>query len=92
MAPIVDSIFKFARRPFVIVVQSDHGYRAYPREKVALEFENFTSFYFPDGDYKMVGDSLSSVNTFRIILNKYFHQNIPLLKDTMINLYKQNSY
>lgn len=92
IAPLVDSIFNYARRPFIIIIQSDHGYRNYPAEKVSLEFENFSALYFPDRDYRTVSDSLSSVNTFRIILNKYFRQEIPLLKDTMIYLNKRNSY
>jgi ribosomal protein S8 len=91
MAPVVDSIFKYARRPFIIIIQGDHGYRAYPPDKVNLEFQNFGSVYFPDKDYAVFHDSLSSVNTFRFVLNKYFHEQMPLLKDTMINLYKKNS-
>ncbi|HTD92278.1 MAG TPA: hypothetical protein VK644_00630 [Chitinophagaceae bacterium] len=92
MAPLVDSIFENARRPFVIVIQGDHGYRFWPAAKVDLEFENFSAIYFPNGNYDTIGDSLSSVNTFRIVLNKYFHTSYPLLKDTAINLYKTNSY
>jgi hypothetical protein len=90
--PLVDSVFKYARRPFIMIIQSDHGYRNYPPDKVNLEFENFTALYFPDKDYSTIPDSLSSVNTFRFILNKYFKQNMPILKDSSINLYKQNSY
>lgn len=92
MAPLVDSIFKYARRPFIVIIQSDHGYRSYEAGKVHLEFENFCAFYFPDKDYSLVSDSISSVNTFRVVLNKYFNQHLPLLKDSLINLSKRNSY
>jgi hypothetical protein len=92
MAPLVDSIFRYAKRPFVIVIQGDHGYRFWPVASVDLEFENFSALYFPDGIYNSIGDSLSAVNTFRIVLNKYFHTGYPMLKDSSINLYKTNSY
>ena len=74
MASLVDSVFKFSNRPFIMIIQSDHGYRSYEPGKVLLEFENFSAFYFPDKDYKTINDSLSSVNTYRIVLNKYFNQ------------------
>lgn len=35
---------------------------------------------FNSSDYRQISDSLFSPNTFRIILNKYFDQQIPLLK------------
>lgn len=92
MKPLIDSIFQHARRPFVIIIQSDHGYRQYPKEKVDLEFENFGAFYFSDQDYRVLSDTMSSVNTFRRIANKYFNQRMPLLRDSVINLYKRNSY
>jgi hypothetical protein len=89
MAPMVDTIFAHAKRPFVIIFQGDHGYRDYPPEKLALEFENFSAFYFPDGQYAMLNDSMSSVNTFRIVLNHFFHQHLPLLKDSSVYLKKR---
>jgi hypothetical protein len=92
MGPVIDSLFKYARRPFAVIIQGDHGYRNYPADKVILEFENMSAVYFSDKDYSVFHDSLSSVNTFRIVLNKYFQQSLPLLKDSVINLYKQNSY
>jgi len=92
MLSLVDSVFKYSVRPFIMIIQSDHGYRSYEPGKAHLEFENFSAFYFPDKDYKSVSDTLSSVNTFRIILNKYFDQHLPLLQDSLINLSKRNSY
>ena len=91
IAPAIDSIFSNARRPFIIILQSDHGYRNYSPEKVNLEFENLNAIYFPDNDYSTLYDSISSVNTFRIVLNKYFNQQLPLLNDSTINLYKKRT-
>jgi len=90
IAPIVDSIFAHARRPFIVIFQGDHGYRDYPREKIDLEFENFNAIYFPEGKYDMLKDTMTSVNTFRIVLNQFFNQQLPLLNDSTVYLKKRN--
>jgi hypothetical protein len=89
IAPMVDSIFANAKRPFVIILQGDHGYRNYPPEKLSLEFENFNAIYFPDRDYRLLNDSMSSVNTFRHVVNHFFKQRLPVLKDSLIYLKKK---
>jgi phosphoglycerol transferase MdoB-like AlkP superfamily enzyme len=86
--PVVDSIKKNAKRPYVIILQGDHGYTEYPKHKKNLVFRNLNAWYFSDRDYSGLYESLSSVNTFRVILNKYFGANIPLLKDSSIYLDK----
>jgi hypothetical protein len=76
---------KEAKRPRIIIVQSDHGYRPYSQEEMLSEdvqFKNFTALYFPGKEYAGLHDSLSNVNTFRIVLDKYFNYKLPLLKDT----------
>ncbi|MGZ8508895.1 MAG: hypothetical protein ACXWWA_00910 [Chitinophagaceae bacterium] len=77
---------KFSR-PRVVVIQGDHGrrdiglYDALNREK---QFMNLNAFYFSDKNYELLYDSISSVNTFRVVLNKYFRAGLPLLKDSTI--------
>lgn len=68
----------------VIIVAGDHGYRSSESEKAGYNFENFNAFYFPDKNYTKLYDSISPVNTFRIVLNKSFGSNLPLLKDSSI--------
>lgn len=75
-------------RPRVVIVEGDHGYRELPykpelREK---QFMNLNTYYFSDKDYSMLYDSISPVNTFRVVLNKYFNTKLPLLKDSTIYL------
>lgn len=89
IAPFVDSIFAHAKRPFIILLMGDHGYRNYTPDKLALEFQNFSAIYFPNGQYGDLKDSLSSVNSFRIVLNQFFHQHLPILKDSSIYLKKR---
>ncbi len=70
------------QRPAIIIVQGDHGYRMFDLKKFSVDnkYKILSAIYFPDGDYSHISDSLFSPNTFRIILNKYFGQEIPLLK------------
>lgn len=78
-------------RPYVIVIEGDHGKRddlnpgiQAVREK---QFMNLNSYYFSDRDYSTLYDSISPVNSFRIILNKYFNTKLPILKDSTILLH-----
>ena len=89
--PLVDSIINHNHRPAIIIIQGDHGYRNYPPEQIDLEFENFNAVYFPGKNYSDFNDTQTSVNTFRIVLNNYFRQQLPLLKDSSVNLMKQRS-
>lgn len=68
----------------VIVIQGDHGFRNYDSSRHSPYTQNQTlnTFYFPDGDYSLLYDSISPVNTYPVLLNKFFHQNLPLLKDS----------
>ncbi len=86
--PIIDSINYNARRPYVIILQGDHGFTQNPGHKEQLVFENLNAWYFSDMQYKSLNDSLTSVNTFRIILNKYFGQKLEMLHDSTIYLRK----
>lgn len=87
---LVSAANKKFSRPRVVIIQGDHGRRDlipyHPALKREKQFMNLNCFYFSDKNYEMLYDSISSVNTFRIVLNKYFHSNIPLLKDSTIRM------
>lgn len=70
------------RKNTIIVVEGDHGYRTSDGDKAGYTFKNMNALYFPDKNYSLLYDSLSPVNTFRIILNKYFKAGLPILKDS----------
>lgn len=82
---IADEIKNRRGRPLALMVLGDHGYRddniVQNRER---QFQNLNTYYFSDGDYSQLYDSISPVNNFRVILNKYFKTNLPLLKDSTI--------
>lgn len=80
---MVSNIQQKSGRPALIIIQGDHGYRYFTgAAQQEAGFAIFNAFYFPDGDYAELYPSISSVNTFRVVLNKYFGARLPILKDT----------
>jgi hypothetical protein len=76
----------------VILLCGDHGYR-YPTNKPRpfSHLQNLNAVYFPDQDYSKWGDKISFVNQFRIVFNKLFQFNYPLLKDSTIFLFEKQA-
>ena len=70
MIPILDSIFSKSKIPPIIIVQGDHG----PFIKNSKEdaFNILNAYYFPDYDYQNLYPGISPVNSFKILLNKFF--------------------
>ncbi len=81
---LVTYIQLHSKKNTVIIVEGDHGYRTEKGNVTGYSFQNFSSFYFPDHNYELLYDSITPVNTFRVVLNKYFNTNLHLLKDTSI--------
>lgn len=77
---LVDEILAASNKPVAIIIQGDHGYRFFDKGKNQWEFPNFNAFYFSNGDYRLLHDSISNVNTFRVVANTFFKQQYPLLQ------------
>ena len=89
----IDSLVKAATttprtRPLVLIIEGDHGnrYAEWGRSIREKQFMNLNTYYFSDKNYSMLYDSISPVNSFRVVLNKYFQAGLPLLKDSTIRL------
>jgi hypothetical protein len=82
----VDEILRQNGRECIIMLQGDHAFRFFNPAKKQEEFENLNAWYFPNRDYHLLNDSLSSVNSFRLLLNAQFGQDLPILKDSSIFL------
>ncbi len=81
---IINRIKNAPNKNVVIIIQGDHGFTDYeggPNEP-HLFFKNYSAIYFPDKNYSTLYDTISNVNTFPIIFNKYFNTKIPLQRDT----------
>lgn len=80
---LIDNIKQKSARPPVIILLSDHGFRQIPSQAGKESyFINLNSVYLPSGDFSQFKDNMSNVNEFRAILNTFFNQNLPLLKDS----------
>jgi hypothetical protein len=80
---LIDTIRTLARRPYIIIFMSDHGFKSLPNYQHAeYYFTNFNSILLPDSNYAPFYNGISNVNEFRVLLNSRFNQNLPLLKDS----------
>ena len=84
----LDRVLASSHRPTLIVLISDHGpasqfvkaEQGNPRG-MKERFANFISYRLPDGGTLTAADELSSVNIFRLVLNRYFNTQLQLLPD-----------
>jgi hypothetical protein len=89
---LIDSIATVAvkerQRPLVLIIEGDHGnsYAEWGLDIREKYFMNLNAYYFSDKDYSGLYESISPVNSFRVVLNKYFNAGMPLLKDSTIRL------
>ena len=81
---IIDSLFNKGAQKGILIFQSDHGIDDLDFRKRKDAFRNFSAIHFPDNNQEQLYDSMSNVNTFRIIFNKYFGQKLSLLPDSSI--------
>ncbi|MGB0909882.1 MAG: hypothetical protein ACPGYT_05925, partial [Nitrospirales bacterium] len=83
----IQGILSHSGRPSVIIVQSDHGPGAYldwqdPKRTVMKErMSILNAYYIPNDEDIGLYEGISPVNTFRLILNRYFNTSLPLLED-----------
>ena len=75
-----------ARRP-VIILQADHGpgsmldWESAERSNLTERLAIFSAFLVPDDQRGLFYDSMTPVNTFRVLLNAYFGTDFQLLDD-----------
>ncbi len=58
-------------------------------EELRQKFGILNSIYFPDRQYVDFYEDITPVNTFRIIFNRNFGQNLPLLADISYSFYSE---
>ncbi|MCH7883537.1 sulfatase-like hydrolase/transferase [Patescibacteria group bacterium] len=71
---VINAILEQSKAPPIILIQSDHG----PGEAA---FRNFSSYYLPGDGKEILYDSITPVNSFRLIFNHYFNASYELLPD-----------
>lgn len=79
------------RKNTIIIVAGDHGFKTQEAQVNGYAFNNYSAIYFPDKQYQTLYNSVSPVNTFRLVLNKYFNANLSLLKDSSTLVTTENT-
>jgi len=84
---VLDEILGDSTRQSIIIIQGDHGSNSYLMrgdssyvgllEKMAI----LNAYYFYDRNYINLYDTVSPVNSFRIIFNQYFETDFDLLEN-----------
>jgi len=87
---LINSILEQAdpKNPPIILIQSDHGFRnildghpgstVLPNYPDEYKYEIINALLLPGYDTSQLPDNLNPTDTFPIILNHYFNENIPL--------------
>lgn len=75
----VKTLLKSKQKQPVIIIQSDHGAHL---NNLAETKTILNAYYFPDKNYESLYQTISPVNTFRVIFNKYFDSKLQLLPDS----------
>ena len=81
---IVNSLLSGTGNPPVIIIQADHGpingsdsfTTFHP-----IRFDILNAYYLPNGGNDLLYESISPVNSFRVIFNSYFGANYEILED-----------
>ncbi len=78
MEQMISEIISSSRTPPVIVIQGDHGAgNVSAEDRMAI----LNAVYLPGASGQKLYDSISPVNTFRVIFNEYFGGHFDLLED-----------
>ncbi len=78
---ILQEILQKSKIKPIIIVQGDHGQ---PDQVGILHSKILSAYYFPNGDYSRLYDTITPVNSFRVVLDQFFGRNYSLLPDTIL--------
>lgn len=70
MEGVISSILAESATPPIIVLEGDHG--PFLSNDTEHLFDNLNAYYFPDQDYSRLYPSISSVNSFKVVLDQFF--------------------
>ena len=84
---MIEKIIDEKKRPKIIIIQSDHG-TAFPMdwenptEKMKHDrLTNINYILLPDKNKNSLYNTMTPVNTFRVLFNDYFNTNFEILED-----------
>ena len=83
----VDDILARSETTPIIVISADHGRRDQPGNPIN---SIFVAYLLPDGGNEMLYPSISSVNSFRVVLDYSFNLDLGLLEDRSYQVLDKN--
>jgi hypothetical protein len=78
---LIDRILAESDNSPIIILQGDHGIRPTEQGKMSWIHEILNVYYLPDSNNQFLYNTISPVNSFRVIFNLYFNTDYKLLKD-----------
>ena len=85
---MIDEIQAASEAQPIIIIQGDHGpgstitQRDYEPDNLDERFSIMNAYYFPDHNYHLLYPEITPINTFRVVLNQYFGEDLELLPDS----------
>jgi len=74
---LIDEIILKSDIAPIIILQADHG----PRWCKGREFDILNAYFLPENGNRLLYETITPVNSFRIVFNLYFDTNYDLLED-----------
>jgi len=87
MIRLVNEIKKVDKEA-IIIIHSDHG--LLENEILNGRLANLFAIYFPDKDYSNLYPTITPINIFRVVLDKYFSAGLELLPDNSYYSYRED--
>jgi hypothetical protein len=84
---MIDAILFRSNRPPIIILQSDHGpgsltdWEDPNKTNMKERFSILNAYYLPKEGKRFLYNSITPVNTFRVLFNYLFNQNLEILED-----------
>ncbi|MEW6710483.1 MAG: sulfatase-like hydrolase/transferase [Candidatus Riflebacteria bacterium] len=84
---LIEKMLADSQREKVIIIQADHGpgseldWKNFENTNICERMSILNAIYFHDQNYSQIQPDHTPFNTFRVVLNRYFNENLELLEN-----------